>query len=693
MTIRKTLFGITGILALLVLGFSGVSSFVMLAKSHAAQSYLESERASELLLETARYLAVERGLSNAPLHSADPLPAERLAAVAEAAKSADAAVERAVRRLREIPQMAELISNIDRFEKTYHDYAGYRRVVAESLEKPLSGRKIEVVDGFAATITGVIDQAIQLRLALETLVRAPNADLAMMVQLRHLVAEMAEQAGRERAVFGGRIAQRKPFTLNDVRALSEHRGHIELAWDSVRSALLRHDLAPGPVAAIRSVEESYMKKLSEVRSAVLAAAATGEYPISGRDWVDTSGAAIATIQELAVEIGDSVRLGTETLVAEMRWQAVIYALLMLCGTVFGGFAVWVTSRRVINPIKEMTSAMRRLAGGDTATGIPAQDSKDEIGDMAKAVNVFKQSMIRAEQLAAEQTAEQANKQQRQQTVEAYITSFESGVRGSLDTLASAATQMRATSQGMSATAQETSTQATAVAEAAGQASANVQTVAFATEELSSSVTEIGRQVVQSTRIAGEAVGEADRTNMTVQGLSAAAQKIGDVVRLISDIASQTNLLALNATIEAARAGDAGKGFAVVASEVKSLANQTAKATEEISAQVAAMQSATMQAVDAIKGIGGTIGTINEIATMIASAVDEQGAATQEIARNVQQAAGGTDLVSSNIGGVNEAASKTGAAAHEVLVCAEDLGRHAETLNADIDSFLAKIRAA
>jgi len=179
----------------------------------------------------------------------------------------------------------------------------------------------------------------------------------------------------------------------------------------------------------------------------------------------------------------------------------------------------------------------------------------------------------------------------------------------------------------------------------------------------------------------------------VQGLSAAAQKIGDVVKLISDIASQTNLLALNATIEAARAGEAGKGFAVVASEVKGLANQTAKATEEISAQVAAMQGATSEAVTAIQGIGGTIGTINEIATTIAAAVEEQGAATQEIARNVQGAAEGTHQVSANIVGVNQAAAETGAAADQVLTSAEELGRQAETLRADIDSFLAEIRAA
>ncbi|MDB5407682.1 MAG: methyl-accepting chemotaxis protein [Rhodospirillales bacterium] len=361
---------------------------------------------------------------------------------------------------------------------------------------------------------------------------------------------------------------------------------------------------------------------------------------------------------------------------------------LLCA--FAGFAIVAS---VSWPIVRMTSAMAKLASGDKSIVIPARDNKDEIGEMAKAVDVFKQNMIRAEQLGAEQKAEQTKKQERQVPIEGYIATFETGVGDSLDTLASAATEMRVTSQSMSATAEETSAQATTVAAAAEQATTNVQTVATAAEELSAFVSEIGRQVSQSAKIAGDAVGEAGRTNKTVQGLSAAAQKIGEVVKLISDIASQTNLLALNATIEAARAGDAGKGFAVVASEVKALANQTAKATEEIGAQVAAMQAATTDAVQAIGSIGGTIGSINEIAATIASAVEEQGAATQEIARNVQEAARGTSQVSSNIIGVNQAAAETGAASSQVLASAEELGKQAEILRSNVIKFLADIRAA
>ncbi|MDR3437771.1 cache domain-containing protein [Telmatospirillum sp.] len=373
----------------------------------------------------------------------------------------------------------------------------------------------------------------------------------------------------------------------------------------------------------------------------------------------------------------------------LAWMAGMAALAVIAAA---GLAIYI-GRSISHPITTLCASMKTLAGGDTTIAVPYTTWRYETGEIAGAVEVFRQNMIRGNQLHAEQRLEQEAKAKRQQAIESYVTSFEGSVAGALERLATAATEMRATSQTMSATARETSTQATTVAAAAEQASVNVQTVATASEELSASVAEIGRQVSHSTQIAGEAVSAANRTNGTVQGLAAAAQKIGDVVKLISDIASQTNLLALNATIEAARAGDAGKGFAVVASEVKSLANQTAKATEDISDQVATMQAATGEAVQAIESIGGTIGSINEITTTIASAVEEQGAATREIARNVHEAAQGTGQVSKTIIGVNQAAVETGATSNRVLASAENVGRQAEALRADVDNFLAKIRAA
>jgi len=373
-------------------------------------------------------------------------------------------------------------------------------------------------------------------------------------------------------------------------------------------------------------------------------------------------------------------------------QVALWVLLALGMALAGGIAT-LTARSIASPITGMTDAMKQLAAGDKSAAIPGGGRRDEIGDMAGAVQVFKENMIKAEELAAEQKAEQARKERRQVAVEGFIKEFDQSVGSSLNMLASASTELQTTAQSMTATAEETQRQSTAVAAASEQASSNVQTVASAAEELSSSVAEISRQVTESSRIAGQAVEDAQRTNKQVQALAEAAQRIGDVVKLINDIAGQTNLLALNATIEAARAGEAGKGFAVVASEVKSLATQTAKATDDIAAQIKAIQSATTDSVQAISGITGTIGRINEIATTIASAVEEQGAATQEIARNVQQASAGTSEVTSNIAGVSQAAADTGSASTQVLGAAGELAKQGEILRADVGKFLADIRAA
>ncbi|EKE71608.1 MULTISPECIES: methyl-accepting chemotaxis protein [Oceanibaculum] len=350
-------------------------------------------------------------------------------------------------------------------------------------------------------------------------------------------------------------------------------------------------------------------------------------------------------------------------------------------------------RGIARPIVGMTQAMTALAAGDKESEIPAQNRKDEVGQMAGAVQVFKENMIRADEMAAQQAAEQQARERRAKAIEQMTQDFDAAVAGVLAQVGAATAELQSTASSMSATAEQTNHQAGAVAAASEQAAANVQTVAAASEELYSSIQEIGRQVSQSSTIADKASKDARKTNEQVEALAHAAQKIGEVVRLIQDIAEQTNLLALNATIEAARAGEAGKGFAVVASEVKSLATQTARATEEIGQQIGSIQTETSSAVSAIREIGQTIAEINDIAANIAAAVEEQGAATQEISRNVQEAAKGTQEVSTNIVGVTQAAAETGQAADQVTHSAGNVASQSEELRLAVENFLKGVRAA
>jgi methyl-accepting chemotaxis protein len=351
-------------------------------------------------------------------------------------------------------------------------------------------------------------------------------------------------------------------------------------------------------------------------------------------------------------------------------------------------------RGLSRPLTAITGVMNRLSSGDTSVTIPGSDRADELGTMAKAVDVFRHNMLDSAAMREAQEADKARAELEKQALQRQMADrFEADVRGVVAAVARASEGMQQVAGEITTSVNGTSERASAAAAASEEASTSVNTVAAATEELASSVGEIGRQVTHSSQVANGAVTKAAETTEMVTSLAAAAERIGDVLRLISEIASQTNLLALNATIEAARAGEAGRGFAVVASEVKELASQTAKATDEIASQVTAIQAATGNCVTAISGISDTIREISGITTTIAAAVEEQGSATREIARSVQQASTGTTEVSANVAGASQAADQSRALAGNVMVASGELGQHAAALMKSVDEFLAGLRAA
>ncbi|HSK39964.1 MAG TPA: methyl-accepting chemotaxis protein [Arenibaculum sp.] len=370
-------------------------------------------------------------------------------------------------------------------------------------------------------------------------------------------------------------------------------------------------------------------------------------------------------------------------------------MILLCGAMLvlgAGLAFW--SIRSVSPLRRMTGIMLKLADGDLEVDIPNVAGRNEVGDIIRAVQVFKDNMIRSRRMEEEAVeAERRAEAENRRVMDEMADRFEQSVGSIVTLVSSAASELEAAAQTLDATLVETRSQASTVAAAATQATTNTRTVAVACEELAGSVHEIGRQVEQSLEVTTRAVRNAEGTRGTAEGLAVTAGKIGEVIKLISEIAQQTNLLALNATIEAARAGEAGKGFAVVASEVKNLASQTAKATDDITAQIADVQDVTHRTVAAIKEIAQVIGESNEITSVIASAVEQQNAATRQIAHNVKQASAGTSSVSDAIAQVSEAAAEGGSAATQVLSSARDLSRSAAALRNEVADFLAKVRAA
>jgi methyl-accepting chemotaxis protein len=363
---------------------------------------------------------------------------------------------------------------------------------------------------------------------------------------------------------------------------------------------------------------------------------------------------------------------------------------------FAGVVVsFLIGRNIARPVVAMSKAMRELAVGNFEVQLPGPDRGDEVGQMAHAIEDFKvQAVAKAETETAEREA--ANRElaaARRAELHNLAKSFETAVGNIIENVGAASSELENSAVILTRNSAATQQLSTVVAAASAETSANVQSVASATEEMAGSINEIGRQVSDSNRIANDAVDQAERTDARIADLSLAASRIGDVTKLITAIAEQTNLLALNATIEAARAGEAGRGFAVVAQEVKALAAQTAKATSEISTQISGMQAATQESVLAIKEISGTIGRVSEIAAAIAAAIEQQGAATQEIARNVQQAAIGSTQVATSIADVNRGAGDTGSASAQVLSSAQLLSNENKRLKTEVVKFLATVRAA
>ena len=492
------------------------------------------------------------------------------------------------------------------------------------------------------------------------------------------------------AQYQAATALANTFVINsDQTVAASAQARLKFVENSLRAISSTDEKIVQSVNEVSALLDAYRQSLGKlVENSKSIDELTTEMAESAAAIMQGSGAMKAAL------LSDQQRLESESDASISETERLI-VMLAAGGFLLGGVLAVLLGKGISRPMTAMCKAMRELAGGNFDVVLPGLGRRDELGEMAAAVEEFKlQAIAKAERDAAAQDAQnRASSAARRTELIRFADDFEAAVGAIVSNVSSSAVQLESAAGTLTRTAETTQNLSSRVAGASEEASSNMQSVATATEELSASVDEIGRRVRESNKIAEAAVLQAQQTDGRIGKLSRAAQQIGDVVKLITAIAEQTNLLALNATIESARAGEAGRGFAVVASEVKSLASQTAKATDEISSHISGMQDATQESVAAIKEIGGTIAEISNIASSIASAVEQQSSATQEIARSVQTVAQGTQEAAANIMQVNRGATETGSASEEVLNSAKSLSTESTRLREELDRFMANIRAA
>ena len=578
-------------------------------------------------------------------------------------------------------------------QKSFDDLSAMRVKADKFAALSLADRPVTIKKEWEESSTKAIDALSLISRDIGVDLRQTDPIVAELIDIKDFGYAIRAAAGLQRNVYTEAIKS-AALTPENQKKAAALGGEINVVWPMLQDLAYRDAVDPKIKESVEQVQKSYFDKIIPLSDSVATAILSGQpSPIGFEEFQKTTNQSFDIIVAVPFTALAVMEEHVDRMNQDAVKQLIINAALLAFVLLIGVFGIFIVRNKVVAPLAKMTEAMLDVASGKLDGEVPYAARKDEIGELAGALAIFKENAKQREAAEAATRREEALKEKRSIAIDSMIKEFEGNIARYLKDVCVSSADMQTTAQDMSGYATGTSNEASIVAQSAQQTAASVQTVAAATEEMSAAVSEIARQVEVSTNIVGRAVIEAESTNVTVSELAQSAQRIGEVIEMINQIAEQTNLLALNATIEAARAGDAGKGFAVVANEVKALSTQTAKATEEISGHITSMRLSTEKAVEAILNISKTVKSMNEISSTISSAVEEQSVVTQGITQNLHQANDATDALTSSIVNVSAVADKTGIASKHVLDAAQNITSVSGSLSTEIRGFLTKIKAA
>ncbi len=662
-------------------------------RHHSAKSRIVSLALASRDMTTALVaFRLERGDSLSFLAAPSAASDSMVASIRERSTRVEEAYGQALQTIAGV-EAAGLTERMDKLRAAWQRLQAMRPQVATALRQDKASREPKLAENWLQACDTFMDAVGDVSALVEDSMSLIDPTVDRLIEIKQAAWQARAVNGQMILMQFSSILAARTWNVTEAMEFASLRGRSQQAFGTVVKLATPNVASADLLQAVRDAAPSISGAQGEERSALAAQLVRGEkaniVPLEYRDrqlatTENLVKAALAALSDAIARAHDGV--------AEARLELLLYSFLVLASLALTLGGIFLVRRRVTQPLTAITQVMTHFASHDFASEVPGLGRSDEIGRMASALQIFKEGMIKAERLSAEQSAGRAAEEKRAAELATLVRQFEGRIGQMVQTLSGASGQLETTARSMSGTAAHAQKEAGSASAQAEQVGGGVQTVASAAEELTASIREISRQVTQATRVTEQAVESVKQTDTTVRALAGGAERIGEVVGLITSIAGQTNLLALNATIEAARAGESGRGFAVVASEVKNLAAQTAKATEEISAQITGIQEATQRAVAAIQGIVDTIDEVSTINRTIAAAVEEQNKATAEIAATVQQTAVATRTVTGNIASVNGAANETGHAAADVLKAAASLSDQSTALTGEVDDFITRVRA-